>query len=332
MVNNMHELEEIISKIEEQTKLTRDEIIQKIKEKRRELSNLISEQGAAYIIAKDFGIDLIKKRDYEIKISNLISGMKNIQTVGRITRIDSVKEFKTEKASGKLCSVYIGDDTGIIRIVLWNDEIDKLNGIEKGDVVRVSGYIRDNFGNPEIRISKNGAIEKIEDRNIPSVDDIENKFATKTHERVYNPSSIGELEQGANAKLRACIVQIFSTNPFFFTCPDCGVRVKDKCNVHNKREPNLVLSGVIDDGTGSIRVVLFRNSAEKLIGMSTDEAWKQLELSRNINDITKKIQLGKDFIFNGYVKRNTLFDRIEFIVNEIENVDNRKEIEKLIVE
>ena len=178
MVNNMHELEEIISKIEEQTKLTRDEIIQKIKEKRRELSNLISEQGAAYIIAKDFGIDLIKKRDYEIKISNLISGMKNIQTVGRITRIDSVKEFKTEKASGKLCSVYIGDDTGIIRIVLWNDEIDKLNGLEKGDVVRVSGYIRDNFGNPEIRISKNGGIEKIEDRNLPSVDDIENKFAT----------------------------------------------------------------------------------------------------------------------------------------------------------
>ena len=59
----MKNLNEIIDKIVEQTGKDRNEILEMVKQKHRDMSNLISEEGAAYIVAKDMGIELIKKRE-----------------------------------------------------------------------------------------------------------------------------------------------------------------------------------------------------------------------------------------------------------------------------
>lgn len=326
----MHDLNEIIEKIKEHTNLNKNEIIEKINEKKRELSNLISDEGAAYIIAKDLGIDLIKKRSYELKIKNIISGMRNINVIGRVLNIDDVREFKTERngqiVEGRLRSFEIGDDTGTIRVVLWNNEIEKIDGIQSGDIIKINnGYTKDNFGQPEIRLG-NGSIEQVADvKKIPSVEEIM-RIKTLGTIMTYNQSDIADLREGDIARIRACIVQIFDINPFFFICPDCGMKVKDICEVHKKGEPNMVISGVADDGTGNMRIVLFRKNAEKLIGMSTEEA---LKLSKETK-IIDKVKLGKDFIFKGYVKMNKLFDKLEFVVNEIEDVDIKEEIKKMI--
>ncbi|MCD6092814.1 MAG: DUF2240 family protein [Candidatus Aenigmarchaeota archaeon] len=334
----MKNLNEIIDKIAERTGKDRNEILEMVKQKHRDMSNLISEEGAAYIVAKDMGIELIKKREYDLKVCNVISGMQNINIVGRITRIDDVKNFKTKRKDdtgaeydfeGRVCSLHIGDDTGVIRLVLWNDEIDSIKGLNRGDVIRISnGYVKDNFGIPEIRLG-GGKIEKIE-KEMPTIEEIERSAKKpEVQKRFYSKMNIADIKQGDSASIRACLVQIFQTSMFFFTCPECGIRVKDKCEVHGKGEPNLVISGVADDGTGNIRIVLFRNSAEKVLGLSTGEAWKLFKES-DADALRGRIQLGKDFIFNGFVKRNQMFDRLEFVANEVEDVDIKEEVERLL--
>jgi replication factor A1 len=322
----MYSLEEIVNKIKEATGMKEEEIINKIKEKRKELSNLISEEGAAYILAKDLGINLIEKRRHIVKIGNIVPGMRNIDVVGRITDIKEIKTFETEregeKVIGKLLSFHIGDETGKIRVVLWNNEIEKFKGFSVDDVVLISNAnVKDNFGQLEIRIP-NGTIELVKSEiaeKIPKKEDI------KEQKREYKPITISELKEGENARIRGAIVQIFDSNPFFYTCPECGAKVKIKCDVHNKGEANLVISGIVDDGTGNIRIVLFRENAEKFLGISAKEA-----IEKNIDVIKKANEmLGIDFIFKGYAKRNKLFDRMEFIVNEIEEVDLEREIEEL---
>ena len=313
------------------TGMSKEEVLGKIKEKKDELSNLISDEGAAYILAKEYGIDLIKRKTYKLKIKNVISGMRNIEVVGRIVKIDPVKEFKTEKAEGKLCSFYIGDDTGVIRAVLWNDEIDKLAQFKEGDVVLINGYVIDNFGQPEIRIGDGGKIEK-SDEKIASLEEIKQKFPIERPTRIYEEKEIKDLKEGDSAEVRACIVQVFSTSLFFFSCPECGTRLKEgECEIHKKRKPNLVISGIIDDGTGNIRMVAFRENAEKLLGMDAEKALEEANVS-GYEKVLNRVPQGKDFIFKGYVKRNKIFDRLEFIVNEINEVNVKKEIEKMLNE
>ena len=82
---------------------------------------------------------------------------------------------------------------------------------------------------------------------------------------------------------------------------------------------------MIDDGTGNIRAVGFRENAEKLFGIKTEEA-----VGKDIRELIKGVPLGKEFIFRGRVKKNDLFDRLEFMIEKINDVVVLDEIKNLL--
>jgi len=320
-------IEELIKKIALEANISEEEVQHLIDDKKTELSDLISDEGAAYIVAKELGIPLIK-RDHRLNIENVVPGMRNVEVVGRIIEISSPRSFKTEKAEGSVMSIHIADETGSIRISLWNEEIEKASNLKEGDVIKVKGYVHDNMGLPEMRLGLYGEIEKV-DEVIPEI----NLTIERTIERV----NIGDLKEHQHAEIRAAIVQIFETNPFYETC-HCGKRLrydgeKFSCPEHGVVEPifNMIISGVADDGTGNIRVVFFRNNAEELLGLKTEEA-KNIYDKKDFSALLKNFKIGKEFILIGRVKKNSFFDRLEFIVNNVKKVDVKKEIEKLVKE
>ena len=141
-------------------------------------------------------------------------------------------------------------------------------------------------------------------------------------------NTISELREGESAEVRAAIVQLFETNFFYEVCPECGKRVKDgKCADHGEVEPskNIVLSGVIDDGTGNIRAVFFRENALNLIGMSMEDVLEKGDSFFGDLDV-----LGKEFLISGRVRRNKMFNRLEFVANNVKEVDIENEVDKLI--
>ncbi len=116
-----------ITKIIQDTGLTRSEIHNKVEEKKSELKGLISDEGALFLIAKEFGVDVSNEntdliKDIEINISDISLNMKNITLIGRIKEIYSVYEFNKEnQEKGYVGSFLLHDTTGEIRIVLWNE-------------------------------------------------------------------------------------------------------------------------------------------------------------------------------------------------------------------
>ena len=75
--------------------------------------------------------------------------------------------------------------------------------------------------------------------------------------------------------------------------------------------------------------MLFRDVAEKLLGLSSKEL-KDLIEKDGVEKLFDKIDLlGKEFIFRGRVKRNHFTDRLEFVVNDIEEIDMNNEIKNL---
>jgi ssDNA-binding replication factor A large subunit len=325
------DLETIIQKIEEKTGLERKDIEIKILEKQKELSHLVSKEGAAYIVAKELGLNLVPKvkEKRRLEIKNIVPRVRNLTLSGRVVKVFEPREFERKGGKGKVASIILGDSTGTIRLSLWDEQTEIAEKLKPGMAIETFGaYTRDNgFGGVELRLGEKGGIRILKESDLPSLEEIKEKF-----EKGIRRKSISELRLNDIAEVRAAIVQLFETNVFFEICPECGARVNkvnDKfvCKEHGKVEPEktIVLSGVIDDGTMNMRAVFFRDIALQLIGMDMKTV---LDHDGSIFDIIDV--LGKEFVMRGRVRKNKLFNRLEFIVNDVKEVNVRDEINKII--
>src|SRR3989344_3605052 len=87
-------------KIIHATGISIEELNSKIQNKMQELSGLISEVGAAHIIANELGVKLFSSNG-AIKIKDIQQGMKNIEVLGKVTNIFDIREFNTGSRQGK---------------------------------------------------------------------------------------------------------------------------------------------------------------------------------------------------------------------------------------
>ena len=330
----MFSVDDIVKKISEKAKIPEDQAMKLIKEKQKELSGLVSKEGAAYIVAREKGINLLKESKKQLRIGNLVDGLRSVDIVGKVVRTSDVREFERNGEKGRVANLILGDETGLVRLSLWNDEVDYLENLKilEGDVVKVSrGYVKvDNQGNFELRIGR-GSITKVnEEVNLPDVREIRQDFT------VARRKPIKDFKEGGFEEARAAVVQLFRKNPFFEVCPKCGTRINSDgssnwvCGEHGKVEPDysMVISGVIDDGTGNIRAVFFRELAERLMGKTTSELRSAHKDPLEIFDTFDN--MGKDFIIRGRVKLNTLTENRELVVNDILDVDVKREAKELL--
>ncbi|HDD46477.1 MAG TPA: hypothetical protein ENG42_03295, partial [Candidatus Aenigmarchaeota archaeon] len=302
----------------------KDEILRRINEKEKELSGLISKEGAAYIVASELGVNLLKERERRLKIKNIISGMNNIELVAKIAKISDIINFEREGRAGRLINMYLGDETGLIRLPLWNDECKIIEnaGIKEGDVIKLSNvFSRENNGIVELRLGSRGRIEKVEDVSI------ELKDMPIIDSREFKKANIADIEKEGYYEVRASIVHVFKKSPFFYLCPLCNTKVEKSedgfyCPTHKKIEPvkRLVLSTIIDDGTSSMRCVFFGDVAKYIIkdAEHVDE-----------DKICDNVEVGKDFIIKGKAKLNEFSGEYEIIVSKVSNVKHKELIGEL---
>jgi len=250
-----------------------------------------------------------------VSVCNLIPGMQNVDIVGVVTKL-SAKSYSTAKGSGKLLAITLSDETGAIRLTLWNEEIEKMKDLSQGDVLRVTGYVRQGFYGSELRLGRFGKISRVSGS---------------------RRTTVSELQEGQKKDLRATIVQVFESNPFYEICPKCGLTVREdqasgnrKCINHGEVEPDYAMrmSGVLDDGTGAIRCVAFKETAELLLGVNVAKA-KDVVLRKGLPALYSSVKL-REWVLSGAVRRNKLFDRLEFVIDGTSEFDVKREIEAML--
>jgi len=93
------------------------------------------------------------KRGEKLKINELRDGMKKINVQGKVMEKSDTREvasrFKDE--TYKVATVTIADETGTVKLTLWNDQIDKVNvnntvKVENGYITSFRGEIQLNAG------------------------------------------------------------------------------------------------------------------------------------------------------------------------------------------
>lgn len=331
----MLSFDEILNHLEKNTNISRDKLISKIKDKQKSLAGLVSLEGAAHLVSKELGFNLLENSSRSLDIKNIISGMKRVSVIGRIFRVSHVINFKRkDNSDGKVVNIFIGDNFSYIRIPLWNDQVKMIEEetIKLGDVVKISNaYTKENdFGDVEINLGKFGIIEKIDDDNFPSVEKLLAKFFGNKFDRILIKDAIP-----GNFEIRGTVVNVFNGKFIFNSCKICNRNLVEEnarfvCSVHGEVDsiPALVVSCILDDGTGDLRAVFFRENAEKLIQIQASE-FKSFDLDRRYKIISDSI-LGKEIIISGRIKKNTIFGNLEMIVSEIKNINALEESKNLL--
>jgi len=438
-------MQELIVAVTEKTGMTSAAFREKIKAKQSELSGLVSEEGAAYIVANELGVKTQNRRIVkEIKVKDIALGMRSVNTTGRITRIigprefttkggakskvtnfdivDStggtrivlwdtldaerveknettvndvvsvkngyvreglnnrlevhigskgtfivnpkgvkeedfpksspmiltgspvvkisdvrpltpasvigkvtntfgVREFNKDGRQGKVGNLVLKDESGTLRLVLWNEQADLVNDLKVGDVLKVeNGYAKEGMRGVELQANQRTKIEKN-----PAGVEVE-----VPDQQASERTRIADLKDGDTYKeIKGVVVSVPSgDNMVHDMCPKCNKKMSGVCPACGSSTPNklLIVNAMLDDGSGVIRAAFFRDNAEKLLGMKTDEIVNSQEAAKTKMDNL----IGKEIILNGRTKHNDMFDRIEFQVYDVQNVNPVKEAEKIM--
>ena len=337
----MAALDEILGKIESQTKLGKEELREKIKKKQNDLSGLVSLEGAAYLVAKEVGVNLLDSEKRKLELRNILAGMRSVSAAGRVFKISRIVDFKKRNGSdGRVVNLFIGDSTGFVRMPLWNDHVVMVEDeiIKLLDIIQISGaFASENiYGDIELSIGKYGSVFNINDEaagadiEFPTVDELSKAFLGPRTDRV----PIKNISPGS-FEIRATIIDVVRSRFLFNVCPQCGGKAEEiengsfECKEHGevKAEPATVVSFIADDGTGALRVVAFRDTAEKLTTTTAGEL-SRLDADERYKLLSGTV-VGKEYIIHGRVKKNKQFDRLEMVASSVQNLNISEESEKL---
>lgn len=302
---------QLVERIANSANVPVEEVERKVEAKRAKLSGLVSKEGAAQIVASELGINFEKEK---MKIAELVQGMKRAHIIGKIISASPVRTYVKQGKEGKVANFVLADDSANVKVVLWDTNHIKLiedGSIGVGKVIEISnGMVR----NGELHLSGFADIKVSGEKMSEVVSEVSVKL-----------QKLSEVKPGQNVMIRGFIVQSFEPR-YFEVCVECGKKVTDgECGVHGKTESKkrALLSLVLDDGSETMRAVLFSESITKL-GI-TDEVVFSLEAFQS-----KKVELlGEEKFFSGNVRSNQLYNTTEFIVNGIEDVNHEKLIQEL---
>jgi len=321
-------LSTIIEKIKEKSNLTEQEINSKIEDKMAQLSGLISKEGAAHIIANELGIKLFEEISGKLQIKNILAGIRNVETVGKVQQISTISEFQRQDGSqGKVANLIIADETGSIRVVLWGSQTDILKDLKENDIVKInSGYVKENNNRLEVHLNEKSKLTI----------NPEGEIITEVKQYTSKRKKVAELAENDNdIELLGTIVQAFEPR-FFEVCPTCNKRIRQKddgffCEEHKIVAPSYsyVLNLMLDDGTETIRTIFFKRQAENLLEMDQQKIMQYKDNPEKFEEIKNSL-LGNIIKVVGRVNKNELFDRIEFVTRLVfPKPDPKEEIERL---
>ena len=243
---------EIIEKIANGSGIGRNEVEGLVGEKMQRFSGLLTDSGAALMVAKELGVDLQLSRQLQyVAIKDLQDGMQNIDVLARVVNVLSPKTFERNGKKGTLCTLIIADRSGETRLTLWHNDVKKMleSGVERGSTVLLQNcYVKSFNGKPQLNLSYNGGIsvnpKEATGADLPQVENREMRLS--------------ELSEGMNdvsAVVR--VLRVFPANEF-----------------EKEGGKGKVANMLVGDETAAIRATGWNDMADAVAGLSENDLVK----------------------------------------------------------
>ena len=176
----MSELEDLIGKLLElKPELTKEEIQEQIKQKKEKIgAGYLTDQGAIFLIASDYGVTLTESLKTEMSLKDLYAGAKEISLETRVLNLSPAKQFSRKDGSPfylRTMTVYDSNSTASVK--LWDEKanLPAMENLKPGDLIKIiKAYVKSDLdGSPTINIGSGSDIETTDATSeIPSIDGI----------------------------------------------------------------------------------------------------------------------------------------------------------------
>ncbi len=284
---------------------------------------LSEEQASAMFIPE---LSTLEKTIYNPKkIEDLDEDEEDTIIVGRIIEINEVREFDRDTGDvGYVRNIEIADDTGTIRVALWDKDAQKEREIGDGIKLQNPRLALNMDNRLEANVSRATTILEPSESELEELPSIDELMAA-----IYVPKTIESLlEDDTNVCVTGTIKEITSERAILKKCPNCNSTVEeaideyicDNCG-YTFDEPDylLMIPTRIEDDTGEIQVTFFDKLAEELIGMKKDEIVSLIQDGYGIEDKLQDlngltIEIIADVSFDEYNEENRL--RPKKIINK----------------
>ena len=198
------------------------------------------------------------------KIKDVKDGMGDLNLTGKVLEISEIRTFqRKDDSSGKVGNLLLGDDTGTLRVTLWDVKTEFLNQIEYEDTVElINAYARENAFTQkiELQVGNRSVIRKSEKKI-----EYEEKFTQI-------------------ADVRADMSDINVSGKVL----DIGeIRTFEKKDGTTGRVGNLLLG----DSTGKIRLTLWDEKTSFLDEVDFDETIEVLHAYSRENAFNQQVEL-----------------------------------------
>jgi replication factor A1 len=176
----LSEFDSLIDKLlEQKPELTRTEIEEQIKHKKEKIgAGYLTDQGAIFLIASDFGISLSGPLKVEMGLKDLYAGAKEISLETRVLNVSPAKQFSRKDGSPfYLRTMTVYDTNSTASVKLWDDKanLPGIENIKPGDLIKIiKAYVKSDLsGSPTINIGSGSNIEITDNKSdIPTIDKI----------------------------------------------------------------------------------------------------------------------------------------------------------------
>lgn len=227
--------------------VSRESVLEKLEAERSRAGGLISDEALLRMIAAGFGCDFPvgEAAVHVLLLADLIPGLNNVSIVGRVVAVFSPRAFGGLK-KGRFAGLLIADESGVLRVVLWNDKavLAEPGRVKVGDVVRFRhGYTREDFGGKvEVHVGEKSVVEvnpeDVGSKGYPSID----KFMTR----------IGELSKAvpnsSRVNLAGTVRRLGSVSEFERSDSSVGK----------------VMRFFLSDGSGEVAVVVWNEKVDEV--------------------------------------------------------------------
>jgi len=188
------------------------------------------------------------------RVEDLSLGASDVDLVGQVLDTDAVRTFDRDDGSeGRVANLTVGDETGRVRVTLWDDKADLVDEFAAGEVVEIGdGYVRERDGDLELHVGDRGTVERVDE-------DVE-----------YVPETvdIADVEIGQTVDIGGGVIETDPTRTFD---RDDG----SEGQVRNVR---------IKDETGEIRVALWGDKADRDIDLADRVVFTDVEIQDGWQD------------------------------------------------
>ncbi|MFB6251776.1 MAG: single-stranded DNA binding protein [Halobellus sp.] len=228
-----------------------------VEDKVEQMGGLADEETAAMLIAHEL-------RDEEVEgIADIAPGMDDVKFLAKVMQVGELRTFERdgEDDDGRVVNVEVADESGRIRITMWDDMAgDAVERLESGQVLRVAGRPKDGYNGVEVDVDK---VEPAPDADV----DVDTQDTYRVEDLSLGRSDVN------------LVGRVLSTDT---------VRTFDRDDGSEGRVSNLTLG----DPTGRIRVTLWDEKADLAAEFESGESVEVVDGYVRERDGTLELHVG----------------------------------------